>query len=171
MPSPPKHPSVRARRNSPTSKEIVRAEPLGTPPLPQRYVVTDGERKPAEWHPNAVAVWESIWDSEMVDEFLRVDIGTFIRLLDLETKYWEKSERDERGVVTLNEQIQSIIKESGLTVMRRRVLGLVIASTEESQSRTQAMKRQPRPVDAVQGQALTLPPSSIIEDDPDELFS
>jgi len=158
------------------TKEITRVD-FEKPQLPTRYVVDkdSGERIEKDWHPNAVAVWNSIWDSEMADEFFRVDIGTFIRLLDLETKYWERSERDERGIVTLNEQINAIIKEAGLTVMRRRVLGWVVAQTDESEARAAAVRRAPqRPLDVgdvtVPEPVLELPPGAV-QEDPDDLFA
>jgi len=178
MPPYPKHPSARARRNQvSTATALVVTSPNVKPELPQRYRVVkvkeDGEtitvREPADWHPNALYLWEALWSSEMVDEFLGVDIPTLIRLVALETEYWERFE-DGRSTTMVSSNIDALIKQYGLTPMARRSLDWVIAETEETTSKTR--KRNTKRVDVTLTDAdiVELPLSAPTADPTDVLY-
>lgn len=176
MPPTPKHPSVRARRNKPTvTKEIALPEPLERPELPPRWIKSkDGTRTLGSYHPNALEAWDRIWSiPEVTEDLLPHELSGLVRLVAQETQFWEKFENGESTVMAA-EAILKTEREYGLTRVRRYQLGWVVAATEESQLRAQSIARGPsgpKPVGVVQGDVIELPPSSIIEDDPDDLFT
>lgn len=176
MPTTPKHPSVRARRNRPTvTKEIELAKPLQCPDLPPRWIKhKDGSRTLGSYHPNALAAWKRIWEiPEVTEDLLPHELSGLVRLVAQETQFWEKFENGESTVMAA-EAILKTEREYGLTRVRRYQLGWVVAATEESKVRAESIANgpsRPTPVAVEQGEVLTLPASSVLEDDPDELFT
>lgn len=158
MPPYPKHPSVRARRNQPstaTELQIVNPDDLEVPALPARLVQkkVDGEvvKVEAEWHPMAVASWVEVWTSPMTAEFLEADFGGIRMLLAMEHAFWEKMEAG-RSVTELAAEISRVRKQYGLAPMGRRSLQWTIAQTQDTMNRN-ARRRGP---DAIEGTAVTL---------------
>jgi len=82
MPTAPKHPSTRARRNRSTTAAVLQAAADAKPPaLPDR---DDG------WHPQTVAWWTDLWASPMAGEFLASDVHGLLMVAALVDDYWRK---------------------------------------------------------------------------------
>lgn len=162
MPSLAKHDSVRARRNkaSTATELVVRDpdEPVEIPEMPPRFEIIkskdeDGNevknRVVADWHPEAVAVWEEAWSSPMADEFLPGDYAGIRRLAVLEHQFWETFERGATtGLAMMADALARISKRYGLDPAARRSLQWTVQQTRESQARTAGMRTPPKAIDA-----------------------
>lgn len=124
MPGPaPKHPSVRARRNtSSTAATLSVVHNVATPPLPTRL-----------WHEQTRAWWQAIWASPMAPEFDKSDLHGLYALAVLVDDFWRTEDPK------LRKEIAAEIRQQrtgfGLTPMDRRKLQWEIERTDEAQER------------------------------------
>lgn len=83
------------------SEMTYEADPiLEAPPLPSIDI---------EWHPNAVAYWEEIWQSPFISELITVDIHGLYIFITLVNQFWHKPE------VKLGNEIRMQRRSFGLT--------------------------------------------------------
>lgn len=120
MPGPKaKHPSVRARRNTTTTKAKLKVpEKPVIPPLPE----VDG----VEWHPLAKAWWTEAWSSPMRAEWADVDVYALYRAALLTHTLWTPDADgafvDVKEMKAISAELRLIEAQFGLTAMSRRSL-------------------------------------------------
>lgn len=118
----PKDPATRQRRNKSATNAI-----LETPEEPDFESVPDmGVLADEDWHPLAVAWWQSVWTSPMATQYLDADRHTLFRLLMLVQEYWM------RPNVELSKEIDKAQQPFGLTPMDRRRLEWIVEQAPPS---------------------------------------
>ena len=120
---PPKHPSVRARRNKVSTSATLKADPkLSAPALPE-----------GDWHPMTTAWWADIWASPMAPEFDRSDRHGLFALAVLVNDFWLADKPSLRR--DLAAEIRQQSQRFGLSPIDRRRLQWEIERTEEAQEK------------------------------------
>lgn len=138
---PPKHPSLRQRRNrSSTGATLKAVDGVEIPELPDR-IDDDGELIP--WHPMALDFWEEVWSSPMVSEYLDADVPGLLVLANLTDAYWKGVDKGQVGK-ELAAEIRLQRVDYGLTPIARRRLQWEVERTEEAKDRGQR-RRTSRP--------------------------
>lgn len=131
MPGPlPKHPELRQRRNKSASRAILPAESSPITSRPRLPANPDEEG----WHPMAKRWWRDVWDSPVRHEFMRADLGSLFRLVDMVDAYWKSRS------LALAKEIRMMEREFGLTPMARRRLEWQVAQSEEAKDKHQVRR-------------------------------
>lgn len=145
MPSPTKHPSVRARMNKSSTRAVL-TEPPEDAEIPSLPVRLDCENKPIPYEKATEDWWDAIWLSPMRSEFHKSDVHGLYRLADLVDAYW--GGRGDR--IKLAAEIRLTQKDFGLTPMDRRRLEWTIESAEKAKDsgdqRREYRQREPKEV-------------------------
>ncbi len=129
MPTAPKHPSTRARRNRSTTAAVLQAAADVKPPgLPDR---DDG------WHPQAAAWWAELWASPMAGEFLASDVHQLLMVAALVDDYWRKPTPAKLAEIRLQGRAY------GLSPLDRRRLQWAVERTEAAQDRGKRRRATP----------------------------
>lgn len=125
MPTMPKPPATRQRRNrSSTAATLKRVPGLKAPDLPER------ERG---WHELTRTWWADVWASPMAPEYDDSDRHGLFMLADLVDAYWQ--EESPRGRAVLAGEIRLQRQCFGLTPIDRRRLQWEVERTDEAQDR------------------------------------
>lgn len=175
MPGPtPKPAALRQRRNKSTTAATLPTQAVASgfivPPMPERTrddartrrgsrTVTSGDRgvttsettgfesDTAEWHPNVVSWWTSVWTSPMAQEYAEADrVGGLALLAELWHRWWTES--DTRVLATLSTTINQVSRDFGLSPMARRSLQWQIDQGEKADERTQKRRQAREPITA-----------------------
>lgn len=133
MPPPPKHPSLRARRN----REVTRANlPAGKPFTPGPLPVRLEDGVPVLWHERTKAWWENVWSSPMAGEYLESDRDGLLRVAELVDAFnWHPT-------ASLAAEIRMQEQRFGLSPIDRRRLQWEVNRGEEAED--ERKKRQGR---------------------------
>ena len=130
MPTIPKPPAMRARRNKVSTKAVledVETARLTPPELP------DGR----DWHQLTVGWWQDIWRSPMAPEFLQADVHGLILLADLVNRYWLEPSTALAAEIRLQRQC------FGLTPIDRRRLQWEVKRVEAADKKRPAAPAAP----------------------------
>lgn len=124
MPGPaPKHPSVRARRNtSSTAATLKLVHDVEAPALPTRL-----------WHEQTRAWWKDIWASPMAPEFDKSDKHGLFALAVLVDDFWRTEDPKLRKEIAA--EVRQQRTAFGLTPIDRRRLQWTIEQAEDAQDR------------------------------------
>lgn len=139
MPGPPaKDPSVRARRNTTSTKAKLKAPVRPTvPPLPEGI----------EWHPIAKAWWVEAWSSPMRNEWADVDVFALYRGALLNHRIWsidaDGCMLGPKDLKSLSAELRLIEAQFGLSAMSRRSLQWELPSDDDADGGKKPAKRAP----------------------------
>ncbi len=126
MPPPPKDPSLRARRNTTTTRaKLTERKNPKIPPLPA------GRR----WHKQVSDWWKRAWSSPMVPEWTESDIDALYMAARLMQMLWEPCTPNEAKA--LAGEVRQLLAQCGLTPMSRRSLQWEIERGEEAAASTE----------------------------------
>lgn len=127
MPTPLKHPSVRARRNKASTHAILTPQTAADiPDLPERE---------ESWTRHTLAWWRDVWASPMAPEYDDSDRHGLFMLAVLVDLFWTKPHWTTAAEIRLQAQ------RFGLSPLDRRRLQWEIERTDEAQDRG-ARRRQ-----------------------------
>jgi hypothetical protein len=136
MPSLPKPPALRRRRNRVPGAAVLPAEgrqgPI--PRLPTRKT-PEGESRP--WHPMTRRWWRSVWRSPMATQYDPLDEYGLLALAELVDQFWHEP------TVRLSAEIMRAGRGYGLTPADRARLHWTIGPRETESERRSAAKRRP----------------------------
>jgi hypothetical protein len=124
---PPKHVSVKARRNKASTRAEL-TEPEGEveiPPLPPHFEEVNGKFVEIGWHPLTVGWWDAIWPSPMAQEWHSSDIYGLYAVAFLYDKFFRHPNEKTHGELRLARQ------PFGLTPIDRRKLEWTIGGVEK----------------------------------------
>lgn len=144
---PPKHPSLRQRRNKTTTAAKLAAEPVDreVPALQPRYVrdPETHELRVVEWHPRTVEWWGIVWSSPMAAEWLDADVPG----LELVAALRDDFHRAETVGLKLKAAAELRLQEArfGLTPIDRRRLQWEVERGESAVERVRRRRREQRP--------------------------
>lgn len=133
----PKDPSVRARRNTTSTKATLRADAaIIAPELP-----------PGEWHEQVLVWWRDLWASPMAPEYDDSDRHGLFALAALKNDFWTAESPKDRKEAAAEIRLQE--QRFGLSPIDRRRLQWEIERTEEAQDRGQKRRKSvaPKPRD------------------------
>ena len=166
MPGPlPKDPSVRARRNktSTAAKLPLDGPGVEAPYLPPRIVEVDGEQREAGWHPLALQLWEDVWASPMVPEFLTADVHGLYVLVALTDAYWRRMEAGQvSGAAELSKEIRQQRMAYGLTPIDRRRLQWEVEKAEDASDKGRRRRRTTREQEAAADAGNGIDPRALL---------
>ncbi|MCV7306626.1 phage terminase small subunit [Mycobacteroides immunogenum] len=112
MPRTSKDPSLRARRNTTTTRAVLKAQANPTiPDLP----------KGTRWHQQVQDWWKRAWSSPMVPEWTDSDIDSLYMVARLMQLFWHSSTLPNE-CKALAAEIRQLLSQCGLTPMSRRAL-------------------------------------------------
>jgi hypothetical protein len=132
MPTMPKHPGARARRNKSSTAAMLttrEAEDVEVPDLPVHTKADEG----VDWHENAKAMWTDLWSSPMSSEYDDSDIHQMFILLRLVDQFW--STNSTSGMKELAAEIRLTGQQFGVNPLARRRLEWQIQENEEKADR------------------------------------
>lgn len=112
MPRQPKDPSLRARRNTTTTRAVLK--PQVNPTVPE---LPKGTR----WHQQVQDWWKRAWSSPMVPEWTESDIDSLYMVARLMQLFWHSSTLPNE-CKALAAEIRQLLSQCGLTPMSRRSL-------------------------------------------------
>lgn len=135
---PPKHSSVRARRNKASTRATL-TEPDGEVEIPDLPTLLDDEGEEKAWHPMTLEWWQDLWPSPMAQEYHPSDIHGLYRLAHLINNFWENPSDKTHAEVRLAQ------KDYGLTPLDRRRLEWNIEQTEKAKDEGTKRRRESRP--------------------------
>jgi hypothetical protein len=134
-----KHPSVRARRNTTSTKAKLRAQPKpAVPPLPED----------TEWHSRVKDWWQRVWSSPMRGEWADADLDGLYRGALLMQRLWSPDKDgnyvDTKDMKALSAELRLLEAQFGLTPMSRRSLQWELPGEDDEQPAGAAKKAAPR---------------------------
>lgn len=148
MPTMPKHPGAKASRKRAPSRATLTAPEVGDidiPELPLHTRADDG----FDWHPNAKAMWVSLWSSPMSAEYDDSDVHQMYVLLRLVDRFW--STESASGMRELAAEIRLSGQRFGISPLDRRRLEWQIETTEDAKARGQRRNAREAPVAPLTG--------------------
>lgn len=143
MPPAPKHPGARARRNKSATAATLQAPEsadIDIPELPLHTRADDG----IDWHPNAKAMWASLWSSPMSAEYDDSDVHQMYVLLRLVDRFWTTESAG--GMKELAAEIRLSGQRFGISPLDRRRLEWQIETTEDAKARGKRRSAQETPI-------------------------
>lgn len=124
MPTLPKNPKTRQRRNTVVGAANLRApENVEVPPLPE---VPDGD----EWSKMTQGFWADIWASPMSPEWDGSDLWGLYRLAQLHEDFWTAESRT--GRIEASKELRLLAQRYGIDPFARRSLQWAIPKGEEA---------------------------------------
>jgi hypothetical protein len=129
VPTMPKHPGARARRNKSSTAAMLttrEAEDIEVPDLPAHPRAADG----IDWHANAMAMWTDLWSSPMAAEYDDSDVHQMFILLRLVDRFWSTDSMT--GMKDLAAEIRLSGQRFGISPLDRRRLEWQIEQTENA---------------------------------------
>lgn len=125
MPTLPKDPTIRQRKNRSSSRALLPAEDKPR----QRAPVLDKHPSGEEWHRMTRRFWRDLWSSPVRFEILRVDEYALFFLTVLMDQFFKKPS------IRLAAEIRMHRQAFGLTPLDRRRLEWSVAQAEEAKDR------------------------------------
>lgn len=132
MPTMPKHPGARARRNKSSTAAVLTtpdAEDVEIPELPEHPKAADG----VDWHQMAKRMWADLWASPMSAEYDDSDVHQMFILIRLVDMYWTVT--SPTAMKDLAAEIRLSGQRFGITPLDRRRLEWQIEQTEDAKDR------------------------------------
>lgn len=123
----PKHPSIVQRRNTKSTKAILREVDPANVIVPELPDLTDREGNDVPWNPMTVAWWQDIFASPMSVEYHESDLSGLIALAVLWNKFWNNPSDD------AHKEIRLARKDFGQTPLDRMRLQWQLENTDEAQ--------------------------------------
>jgi hypothetical protein len=118
MPTTPKHPSTRARRNKTSTNATLKADAaIIVPELPER-----------DWHEMTLSWWRDLWASPMAPEYDDSDRHGLFKLAMLQNDFWTAETAKERKEASAEIRLQE--QRFGLSPIDRRRLQWEIEKSE-----------------------------------------
>jgi hypothetical protein len=148
VPTMPKHPGARARRNKSSTAATLttrEAKDIEVPDLPRS---PDGE---GDWHEMAAAMWADLWDSPMSAEYDDSDVHQMFILLRLVNQFWTTNSTS--GMKELAAEIRLTGQQFGVNPLARRRLEWQIQENEEKADRGKRRRGEGQPSPAPTGAA------------------
>jgi hypothetical protein len=140
MPTNPKDPSVRQRRNKTSTNATLKADPdIEVPGLPKR----------GGWHEQTVAWWADVWASPMAPEYDDSDKHGLFALAVLVDDFWTAKSARERKELAAEMRQQS--QRFGLSPIDRRRLQWTIEQADEAQDKGERRRAKAQPAQSSGG--------------------
>jgi hypothetical protein len=140
VPTMPKHPGARARRNKSSTAATLttrEAEDIEVPDLPP-FPGGDGD-----WHEMAAAMWADLWSSPMSAEYDDSDVHQMFILLRLVNQFWTTNSTS--GMKELAAEIRLTGQQFGVNPLARRRLEWQIQENEEKADRGKRRRGEAQP--------------------------